>query len=210
MRYTIVLIFSMMLFLGGTTTLEAQKKSKDRDDFHMKVDGLGCAYCAYGLEKKFMEFKGIKNLKIELETGEVTFSYPASGSLALADVEAKVDKAGYTPVWVEVKRSNGKVEKSVSKSKKNTKSLMTSKVRVLGNCGMCKQRIEKAALNQDGVSKASWDAMTQTLTLEYDKSTISLLDIEKSVALAGHDTKNAKASDETYSNLHGCCKYERD
>ena len=105
----------MMLFLGmiSVSTIQAQKQ---RDSFKVQVDGLGCPFCAYGLEKKFKEFKGIKNVAIDIETGNFTFTYPAEKKLSLADVEAKVKEAGYTPVTMKVTRADGKVE--VSKSDK--------------------------------------------------------------------------------------------
>lgn len=206
MRYTIVLLVAMMSFIG--TPAEAQK-SKDKDQFTAKVDGLGCAYCAYGLEKKLLDLKGIKKIKIELETGIVSFSFPATDALSIDDVKTKVDKAGYTPVWVEVKRADGKVEKSKESASTEKLGLVTKKIEVKGNCGMCKSRIEKAALSLEGVSSASWDALTQSLELEFDDSEVSLLEIEKAIAKAGHDSENAKADDKVYDNLHGCCKYDR-
>ena len=45
---------SLLLILLMGFTLNAQN-SKDRDSFEIQVDGLGCPFCAYGLEKKFKE-----------------------------------------------------------------------------------------------------------------------------------------------------------
>ena len=54
----IIIIFLSIFLLGTTNQLNAQ--SKTMDEFTVQVDGLGCPFCAYGLEKKFKEFKGIK------------------------------------------------------------------------------------------------------------------------------------------------------
>jgi hypothetical protein len=35
-------------------------------------------------------------------------------------------------------------------------------------------------------------------------------DLNLAIAKAGHDTKDAKATDADYENLHSCCKYERE
>lgn len=137
------------------------------------------------------------------------FSYPTDTPLSIKDVENQVEKAGYTPVWVRIKRANGKVEKSKEGSTTGGNGLSTKKISVSGNCGMCKSRIEKAALSLDGVSMASWDALTETLSLEFHKDKVSLSEIETAVAKVGHDTENVKANDEVYENLHGCCKYDR-
>ncbi len=83
------------------------------------------------------------------------------------------------------------------------------KITVYGKCGMCKTRIEKAAKSVEGVAKASWDATENVLTVKYDAGTTTVLEIEQAIAKIGHDTKNVKADDKVYDNLHGCCKYDR-
>lgn len=80
---------------------------------------------------------------------------------------------------------------------------------VYGNCGMCERRIEGAVSSLEGVRSADWDADSKVLTVQYDDATISLDDIKKKVAEAGHDTDKFKASKEVYDNLPGCCQYER-
>ena len=84
----------------------------------------------------------------------------------------------------------------------------TETIKVAGNCGSCKARIEKAA-KVDGVSKANWDSKTQLLVVTYSPSKISNMDIQKKVAAVGHDTEKVKADDKTYASLPGCCKYKR-
>lgn len=80
---------------------------------------------------------------------------------------------------------------------------------VKGKCGMCKNRIEKAALGLEGVKLANWNLERKVLAVKYDPSKVTEADIQKQVASAGHDTEKVKAADEVYNNLPGCCKYER-
>lgn len=40
--------------------------------YAIRVDGLACPYCAYGIEKKFNEIKGVKFLDMDLNEGIVT------------------------------------------------------------------------------------------------------------------------------------------
>ena len=84
----------------------------------------------------------------------------------------------------------------------------TATFKVYGNCGMCKSRIE-AALKVNGISNANWDVKTKMLAVTYNPHEISLEDINKKIAAVGHDTETVKADDKTYSNLMGCCQYER-
>ncbi len=85
----------------------------------------------------------------------------------------------------------------------------TETVKVYGNCGMCKSRIEKAAKSVDGVSKAKWDQKAKEITVTYDPTITNIEDIEKGIAAVGHDTEDVRAKDEVYENLHSCCKYDR-
>ncbi len=81
--------------------------------------------------------------------------------------------------------------------------------RVLGNCGMCKDRIERAAYGVRGVRFAEWDMDEQMLTVRYRDSRTNQEEIERAIAKAGHDTENFLTSDEKYANLHHCCIYPR-
>lgn len=83
-------------------------------------------------------------------------------------------------------------------------------VEVKGNCDMCKKRIEKAAFGVKGVKSATWHADDQMLHLIIDENKTSSKKVQESVAKAGHDTKEVKATTDNYDNLHGCCKYERE
>ncbi len=85
----------------------------------------------------------------------------------------------------------------------------TEKFEVKGNCGMCKERIEKAAKSVDGVTAADWDKDTKLLSVTFDSNQTNSGEIQASIAKAGHDTGKYIASDEVYNNLPACCKYER-
>lgn len=87
-------------------------------------------------------------------------------------------------------------------------STKTESIKVWGNCGMCKARIEKA-VKVDGVTKASWNTKTKMLSLVYDPSKITNDDLQKKIAAVGHDTEKFKADDKAYAKLDDCCKYER-
>jgi len=83
----------------------------------------------------------------------------------------------------------------------------TAKIKVAGNCGMCKKNIETAAKSA-GASAASWDKAAKILTVSFD-ATSSANKIEEAVAAAGYDTEHQTASQEAYSKLDECCQYER-
>jgi copper chaperone CopZ len=83
------------------------------------------------------------------------------------------------------------------------------KVKVYGNCDLCKARIEKAAKAVDGVATANWNKETKMMDLAFDDSKTDVHKVAMAIANAGHDTEMHRATDEAYSKLPGCCKYER-
>jgi copper chaperone CopZ len=74
---------------------------------------------------------------------------------------------------------------------------------------MCEARIEKAAKSVNGVTAAEWDKETKMIEVSFDATEANFKKIHKAIAGVGHDTELVKADDEAYTNLPGCCKYER-
>ena len=93
-------------------------------------------------------------------------------------------------------------QESPSKNEKNS-------IEVLGNCDMCKKRIEKAAFSVKGVKYAFWDNSSGQLRLIYNELKTDIDTIEKQIAAAGHDTEHHNASKEIYDQLPACCQYVR-
>ena len=99
-------------------------------------------------------------------------------------------------------------EKNLFADKKNSK-VDTAKFEVKGVCGMCKERIENAALIK-GVKWVEWDKATDTLTVIYRVDKTKLLDVHKSIAEVGHTTDLVKCNIDAYKKLPGCCAYMGD
>lgn len=76
-----------------------------------------------------------------------------------------------------------------------------------GICGMCKQRIENAAIKTKGVKSAVWNVETKECSLIFDERKTDLATISQSIANVGHDTKEIKATEEAYNTVHPCCLY---
>lgn len=84
----------------------------------------------------------------------------------------------------------------------------TTSVRVYGNCGMCKKRIEKAA-NVSGVAQVKWNSDTEMAEITYNKQKTNPDEILRKIAAAGHDSDKYRADKKVYDALHECCKYDR-
>lgn len=84
----------------------------------------------------------------------------------------------------------------------------TDTIKVYGNCGMCKSRIEKA-IKSEFVSKADWDDETKLMVVTYNPAKTSNDEIQKKIAAVGHDTEKYSADSKVYDKLPGCCLYDR-
>jgi copper chaperone CopZ len=83
---------------------------------------------------------------------------------------------------------------------------VTASIKVYGNCGMCKERIE-TALDHPGIKVAKWDTKSKNLEVVYNSKKITEQKIHEIIAEVGHDTDKAKAKDEVYAKLPFCCLY---
>jgi copper chaperone CopZ len=81
-------------------------------------------------------------------------------------------------------------------------------IKVAGNCGMCKNKIEKAA-KAGGAATANWNEDTKVLNVSYNSSKSNSEKIQKAIAASGYDTQGFKANDKSYNKLMSCCKYDR-
>ena len=84
-----------------------------------------------------------------------------------------------------------------------------------GICGMCKKRIETAALKTKGVKFAIWNLQSHQLSVILDERKTDVLTIQRNILKVGHDVvgldnKKVEATDEAYQTVHPCCKYREE
>jgi periplasmic mercuric ion binding protein len=87
-------------------------------------------------------------------------------------------------------------------------SVKKETIKVWGNCGMCKTKIEKAAKTA-GATKASWNEDSKLLVVTYNTGKSSNAKIQEAIAKTGYDTQDYTADNAAYNKLHGCCQYDR-
>lgn len=98
-----------------------------------------------------------------------------------------------------------------SQEKKLNKNAKIS-YKVDGICGMCKTRIETAALKTRGVKFALWNLESKELKLIIDERKTNEETTQKNILAVGHDIlieggKDKKATELAYNAVHPCCKY---
>ena len=81
---------------------------------------------------------------------------------------------------------------------------------VRGNCGMCKNTIEKAANGVEGVASANWDVDKKKIDVSFDDTKTDAMAIHKAIAASGYDTEIVAGDEEAYEGLPGCCKYDHE
>lgn len=62
----------------------------------LRVDGLACPFCAYGLEKKIKKLEGYESIEVLINEGKVIVGWRDDKPLDLAAVDEAVRKAGFT------------------------------------------------------------------------------------------------------------------
>ncbi len=70
----------------------------------MRVDGLACAFCAYGLEKKLKRLPGVEKVEISLNKGLVVMKLREGAVIDQEKLKRLVRESGFTLRSVEFKR----------------------------------------------------------------------------------------------------------
>jgi len=73
-------------------------------------------------------------------------------------------------------------------------------IKVSGNCGMCKERIEAAA-KVDGVTSARWNKDTKMLTLAYNPTVVKSEEVQKKIAAGVTILKSSKPTTRSIPNF---------
>ena len=77
-------------------------------------------------------------------------------------------------------------------------------------CEMCKQRIEKYMVREDGVTKVNVDYKHKKTKVTYYAERTNIENIKTAIANVGYDADDITANDESYQKLPKCCKKPED
>gem|GEM_PF-3402759 len=86
------------------------------------------------------------------------------------------------------------------------KELKKSRFFTEGSCELCKNLIEKAALELPGVEKATWNFDDSHLTVHYDSTVINIDLLQQGMARSGFETQFYPADAVAREDLPKCCK----
>jgi periplasmic mercuric ion binding protein len=84
------------------------------------------------------------------------------------------------------------------------------KILTSGQCGMCKDRIEKALSYEKGIVSSNFDVETKKVTVIYKPSKTNPDKIRIAISKLGYHADDFKADPIAYENLPSCCKLPSD
>ncbi|MCB0746422.1 MAG: heavy-metal-associated domain-containing protein [Ignavibacteriae bacterium] len=108
------------------------------------------------------------------------------------------------------KNETKKVEETTTTEVSNEIAITDLSFGVRGNCGMCKNTIEKAANSVEGVASAKWDVDKKKIDVSFDDTKTDAMAIHNAIAASGYDTEKVAGNEEAYKNLPGCCQYDHE
>ncbi len=80
---TMALLWSTVAFAAGT-------------QYELRVDGLACPYCAYGIEKMLKKTDGVETIDIDINNGVVRVNVAEGMTLTEAQMAKLINDAGFT------------------------------------------------------------------------------------------------------------------
>jgi len=88
MRSLLIMVFVLVLTLGQTAFAG--------QIYSLKVDGLACPFCAYGIEKQLTSVEGVQDVVVDLSAGAVQVTMKDGSTLNEATAKQAVKDAGFT------------------------------------------------------------------------------------------------------------------
>ncbi len=76
----------------------------------VKVDGLACAFCAYGLQKGLKRVEGVRDVKVYVDAGKAELQFKKGVQAGLEEIAPAVKKAGYTPAEIRIEATGRLVD----------------------------------------------------------------------------------------------------
>ena len=82
--------FALSLFLLPLIAFAAPTQ------YQLRVDGLACPFCAYGIEKELNRTDGVESIQIDINAGTVTVTMAEGATMTEAQAGRIVEDAGFT------------------------------------------------------------------------------------------------------------------
>lgn len=97
------LVLILFFILSSVSPIYAQS---DTQKIMIKVEGLYCPFCAYGLEKNLKKLKGFKKVEVNLKHGVAELHIEPGVTVTDKAIQQAVEDAGFDTASIE-RRQNG-------------------------------------------------------------------------------------------------------
>lgn len=146
MRNNTSMIKSVLTMLTGLILVTSSLFASELQKVSIRVDGLACPFCAYGLEKKLKRLEGVERLEIKINDGLVILHFKADAKVDQELIMKKVKEAGFTPREIKVEDMSKKV------AIRENPTIQKIKLHIEGMaCEGCVKRVETALTKLDCV-----------------------------------------------------------
>lgn len=91
-------IFTALILLASLTSFAADE-IKGGQEITVGVNGMVCAFCAQGIEKKFKEQKEVMHIEVSLEKKYIKLHFKEGQSLSNDQISSILKASGYEAVF---------------------------------------------------------------------------------------------------------------
>lgn len=170
-----------------TQTAIAQSFESSAERITLRVDGLSCPFCAYGLEKKLKSFQGVSNLDIKVNDGLAAMDVRPGTMLTDEQLKKAVRDAGFT--LRSIKR-----ELLPTSSIKDEEKMEIIKLNVQGmTCSGCVYNVETALKSIPAVHSVDVSLENHSVTVRAEPGKVEAAELIEKIQKAG----KYKASEHT-------------
>ena len=126
-----MVILAALLISHSFLAAQMAGKNELQPKVTVRVDGLTCPFCAYGLEKRVQKIPTVQKSIISLEEGIVELIPRAGRHIDIDEVKAAVIAGGFTPRGVQVALAgqliewNGRPALSISSTSEDDRTVET-------------------------------------------------------------------------------------
>ena len=110
-KHLSIVLMIFLLLVASHHNVWAQEKQ-----LILRVDGLACPFCAFGLEKKISKMKGFVSYDANLEVGEVYVALKNEPNIDTSFISKAVKESGFTLIKIILK--DGDKEKELEFTRK--------------------------------------------------------------------------------------------
>ncbi len=94
MRILRLLLITGLLTFAPIASVSAQEANAQSAT--LRVDGLSCPFCAYGLEKHLKQLAGVEGVDIDMKSGKAIVHLKTNAQVNDTALKEAVKKAGFT------------------------------------------------------------------------------------------------------------------